>query len=76
MTAYVIFDVEINDPKRYQEFMSGVKPALEQAGRDTLCAAGLTRFMKETGSRAGLYCSNFRPSPHGSHFTTGRPIRD
>src|SRR5947209_7480462 len=32
MAAYVIFDVDISDPKRYQEFMSGVKPALEAAG--------------------------------------------
>jgi uncharacterized protein (DUF1330 family) len=40
MTAYVIFDVEINDPKRYQEFMSGVKPALEQAGARYLVRGG------------------------------------
>jgi uncharacterized protein (DUF1330 family) len=30
MAAYVIFDVDIRDPKRYQEFMSGVKPAFPQ----------------------------------------------
>jgi uncharacterized protein (DUF1330 family) len=29
MPAYVIFDVEIRDPARYQEFMAGVKPALK-----------------------------------------------
>ena len=29
MSAYVIFDVEIRDPARYQAFMQGVKPALE-----------------------------------------------
>jgi uncharacterized protein (DUF1330 family) len=27
MSAYVIFDVEIFDLTRYQEFMAGVKPA-------------------------------------------------
>ncbi len=32
MPAYVIFDIEIRDPARYQEFMAGVKPALEAAG--------------------------------------------
>ena len=32
MSTYVIFDVEILDPARYQEFMKGVKPALEAAG--------------------------------------------
>ena len=33
MSAYVIFDVEIRDAARYQEFMASVKPALEKAGR-------------------------------------------
>ncbi len=28
MPAYVIFDVEIDDPVRYKEFMDGVKPAM------------------------------------------------
>jgi uncharacterized protein (DUF1330 family) len=40
MTAYVIFDVEIRDPVRYQDFMNGVKPALEQAGVKYLARGG------------------------------------
>jgi uncharacterized protein (DUF1330 family) len=40
MPAYVIFDVEIRDPARYQEFMTGVKPALEQAGAKYLARGG------------------------------------
>jgi uncharacterized protein (DUF1330 family) len=40
MTAYVIFDVEITDPTRYQEFMSRVKPALEMAGAKYLARGG------------------------------------
>ena len=40
MTAYVIFDVDISDAARYQEFMSGVKPALEQAGARYLARGG------------------------------------
>ncbi|CAG4882397.1 conserved protein of unknown function [Georgfuchsia toluolica] len=32
MAAYVIFDVDIRDPNRYQDFMAKVKPALAQAG--------------------------------------------
>mgnify|MGYP000328923044 CR=1 FL=1 len=31
MCAYVIFDVEIRDMSKYQEFMKGVKPALDAA---------------------------------------------
>ena len=40
MPAYVIFDVEISDMARYQAFMSGVKPALEQAGARYLARGG------------------------------------
>jgi len=40
VSAYVIFDVEISDPVRYQEFMSGVKPALEKAGAKYLARGG------------------------------------
>lgn len=40
MSAYVIFDVEIRDPVRYQAFMQGVKPALEAAGARYLARGG------------------------------------
>lgn len=40
MPAYVTFDVEIRDAARYQEFMMGVKPALEQAGARYLARGG------------------------------------
>ena len=40
MTAYVIFDVEIRDLPRYQDFMAQVKPALEAAGARYLARGG------------------------------------
>ena len=40
MSAYVIFDVDIRDPAKYQEFMNGVKPALEKAGCKYLVRGG------------------------------------
>jgi uncharacterized protein (DUF1330 family) len=40
VAAYVIFDVDITDMTRYQEFMSGVKPALEGAGARYLARGG------------------------------------
>jgi uncharacterized protein (DUF1330 family) len=40
VSAYVIFDVDIRDPARYQEFMTGVKPALEKAGARYLARGG------------------------------------
>ena len=44
MTAYVIFDVEISDPVRYQDFMSQVKPALAAAGAKYLTRGGEHRI--------------------------------
>ena len=40
MSAYVIFDVEIRDMNKYQEFMKGVKPALDAAGARYLARGG------------------------------------
>lgn len=40
MSAYVIFDVEIFDPQRYQEFMLKVKPAIENVGGRYLVRGG------------------------------------
>ncbi len=40
MPAYVIFDVDISNSTRYQEFMGGVKPALEAAGARYLARGG------------------------------------
>jgi len=40
MAAYIIFDVEIRDMARYQDFMTAVKPALEAAGARYLVRGG------------------------------------
>ena len=40
MSVYVIFDVEIRDMVRYQEFVKGVKPAVEAAGGRYLARGG------------------------------------
>ena len=40
MAAYAIFDVEIRDPARYQDFMTQVKPALAAAGARYLARGG------------------------------------
>lgn len=40
MSAYVIFDVDIRDPARYQDFMKQVKPALDAAGARYLARGG------------------------------------
>ena len=43
MSAFVIFDVEIRDLARYQEFMRAVKPALAAAGARYLARGGAHR---------------------------------
>ena len=40
MSAYAIFDVEIFNHERYQEFMTKVKPELEAAGAKYLSRGG------------------------------------
>ena len=40
MAADIIFDVEISDMARYQDFMAAVKPALEAAGARYLVRGG------------------------------------
>ena len=40
MSAYVIFDVEIRDAAKFQDFMNGVKPAIEDAGAKYLVRGG------------------------------------
>jgi Domain of unknown function (DUF1330) len=56
MSAYVIFDVEIRDLARYQEFMKGVKPALDAAGARYLArgAAGQRRGARVTALRMSV----------------------
>ncbi len=40
MSAYAIFDVEIYDLPRYQEFMAKVKPVIESCGGKYLARGG------------------------------------
>jgi uncharacterized protein (DUF1330 family) len=40
MAAYVVFDVEVRNTERYQDFMRQVKPALEAAGARYLVRGG------------------------------------
>jgi uncharacterized protein (DUF1330 family) len=44
VSAYVIFDVEVHDPVRYQDFMAQVEPALLAAGGSYLARGGPHRI--------------------------------
>jgi hypothetical protein len=66
MNAYVIFDVEIHDLVRYQEFMKAVQPAVEAAVGKYLARGGAPRFTKGTGSQGESCFLSIRLLPdHG-----------
>jgi uncharacterized protein (DUF1330 family) len=82
MPAYVIFDVEIRDMAKYQEFMQGVKPALEQAGGKYLARGGTHRIYEGDWSPRRIVLLEF-PSMaaweqfyYGPVYTGLKAIRD
>lgn len=82
MTAYVIFDVEISDPTRYQEFMAGVKPALEQAGARYLARGGAHKVYEGDWEPRRIVLLEFPSVAHweafynGSTYQSLKSIRD
>ena len=56
MSAYVIFDVEIRDMSKYQEFMKGVKPALDTAGARYLARGGTHKVYEGDWNQMSATC--------------------
>ena len=82
MPAYVIFDVEIRDLARYQDFMNQVKPALEAAGARYLARGGAHRVHEGDWSPRRIVIIEF-PSVaaweafyHGAVYRGLKGIRD
>ena len=80
MPTYVIF--EIRDMAKYQEFMQGVKPALEQAGGKYLARGGTHRIYEGDWSPRRIVLLEF-PSMaaweqfyYGPVYTGLKAIRD
>lgn len=46
MTAYVIFDIKVNDPVRYEEYKSLAAPAVAQYGGKYLARGGRTETLE------------------------------
>lgn len=82
MPAYVIFDVAIHDMARYQEFMAGVKPALEAAGARYLARGGEHRVYEGDWQPRRIVLLEFPSVAAFEAFYTGpvytglRAIRD
>jgi uncharacterized protein (DUF1330 family) len=82
MAAYVIFDVDIRDPNRYQDFMKQVKPALEAAGGRYLARGGAHKVYEGDWSPRRIVLlefpsvADFESFYYGPVYQGVRPIRD
>jgi len=82
MSAYVIFDVEIRDMSKYQEFMNGVKPALAAAGARYLARGGAHKVYEGDWKPRRIVVLEFPSVATWEAFYTGpvyqglRAIRD
>ena len=76
MPAYVIFDVEISDPGRYQEFMLGVKPALEAAGAKYLARGGDHKVYEGDWEPRRIVLLEFPSLAHWEEFYNGKTYQD
>lgn len=71
MSAYVIFDVEIRDMSRYQDFMTGVKPALDAAGARYLARGGIHKVYEGDWEPRRIVVLEFRSVAAWEAFYTG-----
>ncbi len=80
--AYMIFDVEIYDVERYQDFMRQVKPALEAAGAKYLARGGEFTVYEGDWQPRRLVLIEFPSQQAADDFYYGdvyqslKPIRD
>ncbi|MFY9971098.1 MAG: DUF1330 domain-containing protein [Roseiarcus sp.] len=75
MAAYFIFDVEIRDMGRYQEFMAGVKPALEAAGAKYLARGGAHKVLEGDWQPRRIVLPEFPSAKAAEEFYNGAVYR-
>ncbi len=75
MAAYFIFDVEIRDMDRYQEFMAGVKPALEAAGAKYLARGGAHKVLEGDWQPRRIVLLEFPSAKAAEEFYDGPVYR-
>jgi uncharacterized protein (DUF1330 family) len=82
MSTYVIFDVRIDDATRFQDFMAGVKPALEAVGAKYLARGGEHRVYEGDWQPRRLVMLEFASMDawesfyHGPTYQALKAIRD
>ncbi len=75
MAAYLIFDVEIRDMARYQDFMAGVKPALEAAGARYLARGGPHKVFEGDWEPRRIVLLEFPSAQAAEDFYNGETYR-
>ena len=75
MAAYFIFDVEIRDMSRYQDFMAGVKPALEAAGAKYLVRGGALKVLEGDWEPRRIVLPEFPSARAAEEFYNGAVYR-
>ena len=75
MAAYLIFDVEINDMARYQEYMAVIKPALEAVGARYLARGGAHTVYEGDWEPRRLVLIEFPSSKAADDFYNGETYR-
>ena len=71
MSAYVVFDVDIRDMSRYQDFMQQVKPALEAAGARYLARGGAHKVYEGDWTPRRIVILEFPSVAAWEHFYEG-----
>lgn len=74
--GYLIFDVEIADMTRYQDFMRAVKPALEAAGARYLARGGAHEVFEGDWSPRRIVLLEFPSAQAARDFYNGPVYRD
>ena len=76
MAAYVIYDVEIRDPQRYQEYTVKVKPAVEAAGGRYLARGGRHKVIEGSWEPRRLVLFEFPSIEKAEEFYNSELYRE
>ena len=68
MSVYAIFDVEIKDKEKYEEYMNGVKPAIESVGARYLVRGGAHQVIEGDWNPKRLVIIEFPSLEAGFEF--------
>ena len=74
MPAYLIYDVEIDDPEPYAEFMERVKPLVEEMSGTYLARGGVHEVLEGDRTPTRTCCFNSPTWTAPAPCSTRRPM--